>query len=85
MFRFGGGSGILLGMLPEELKPNHWYWIRREDGSLAPYRFHQISSRPKPGKLTGEFFVGSMIQTMPLNQVVAEAQMPETNNKTTDH
>ena len=57
-----------------ELKPTQWYWVRREDGSLAPYRFHKVKTRA--GVVCGEFFVGSMIQTFALSRVVGEAMMP---------
>ena len=59
----------------DSLKPQQWYWIRREDGSLAPYRFHQY--RHQRGRRMGEFFVGSMVQTFPLSYVVGRAEMPE--------
>ena len=45
-------------MLPEELKPNHWYWIRREDGSLAPYRFHRTGRNARD--LVAGFGAGSV-------------------------
>lgn len=60
----------------EQLIPRHWYWVRRKDGSLAPYVFHRQSTDPKTGRLVGEFFVGSFIVTFGLNQVVGEAHMP---------
>ena len=60
----------------EQLVPRHWYWVRRKDGSLAPYVFHRQSTDPKTGRLVGEFFVGSFIVTFGLNQVVGEAHMP---------
>ena len=58
-----------------DLKPNEWYWIRRDDGSLAPHLFHRTSS--KRGRLVGEFYVGSMLQSWPLSRVVGPAHMPE--------
>ena len=60
----------------EQLVPRRWYWVRRKDGSLAPYVFHRQSTDPKTGRLVGEFFVGSFIVTFGLNQVVGEAHMP---------
>ena len=57
------------------LKPNHWYWIRREDGSLAPYRFHRL--HPDQSLAAGEFFVGSFIRRFLLSTVVGEARMPD--------
>lgn len=68
-------------MSDEDLKPNHWYWIRREDGSLAPYRFHRRSNTAK--RAVGEFFVGSFIQRFPLSAVVGEAQMPDVGERGT--
>lgn len=61
--------------MSEELKPNHWYWIRREDGSLAPYRFHRQSDDRR--QAIGEFFVGSFVRRFPLSAVAGEAHMPE--------
>ena len=60
--------------MSDDLKPNLWYWIRREDGSLAAYRFHRRSVDRKPA--VGEFFVGSFIRRFPLSAVVGEARMP---------
>ncbi len=65
-------------MDPERMKPKHWYWVRRDNGSLAPYRFHQLS--PSETTRQGEFFVGSMLQTFSLSRVVGEAKMPEVNS-----
>jgi len=62
-----------------ELKPNHWYWLRRADGSLAPYRFYRVV--PRRDRALGEFFVGSFVRTFPLSQVVGEAQMPANVSK----
>jgi hypothetical protein len=59
-----------------QLKINQWYWIRREDGSLAPYRFHRIAN-DSSGRTLGQFFVGSFLRTFPLSYIVGEAQMPE--------
>jgi hypothetical protein len=61
--------------MSDELKPTQWYWVRREDGSIAPYRFHQ-RKRDSNGRLLGEFFVGSFIRTFPLSAVIGEAEMP---------
>lgn len=58
-----------------DLTPTRWYWIRRDDGTIAPYRFHQAKTDTK-GRRLGEFFVGSFIRTFPLSAVVGEAQMP---------
>ena len=58
-----------------ELKPTQWYWVRREDGSIAPYRFHQSTTDAK-GRRLGKFFVGSFIRTFPLSAVIGEAEMP---------
>ena len=50
-----------------------WYWIRRADGSLAPYRYHgEVAGRQGQG----HFYVGSMLQKFPLSQVVSEALDP---------
>ena len=69
-------------MSESTLQPNRWYWIRRADGSLAPYRFHQLGAKPVRGQRTAEFFVGSMIQNWPLSSVVGEAQMPTSASRT---
>ncbi|HRX77818.1 MAG TPA: hypothetical protein P5307_02090 [Pirellulaceae bacterium] len=61
--------------MSNDLKPTHWYWVRRDDGSIAPYRFHQAKTDAK-GRQLGEFFVGSFIRTFPLSAVVGEAEMP---------
>lgn len=59
----------------QSLKSKCWYWVRRSDGDLAPYRFHRVKQL---GKVRcGEFFVGSMLQTFPLSRIVGEAKMPE--------
>ena len=63
-------------MATDELIPRRWYWIRRDDGSLAPYVLHRTRRDPKTGRRVGDFFVGSFIQTFGLNQVVGEAHMP---------
>ena len=69
-------------MTADELTSKQWYWIRRNDGSLAPYRFHRLADeaehRPADGQSAAiaEFFVGSFLQHFRLSQVVAEAQMP---------
>jgi len=63
-------------MTAADLQPSHWYWIRRADGSLAPYRFHQLRPAKIGSQPTAEFFVGSKIQHWPLSCVVGEAHMP---------
>ncbi len=63
-------------MTEADLQPNRWYWIRRADGSLAPYRFHQLRPTKIGGQRTAEFFVGSMLQHWSLSCVVGEAHMP---------
>ena len=60
--------------MSDELKPNHWYWIRSQDGSLAPYRFHRRSDNGR--QAAGEFFVGSFLRRFRLSAVAGEAQMP---------
>lgn len=62
-------------MSPEQLQPRHWYWVRRADGSLAPYQFHRLGAVVE-NQPTGEFYVGSLLQVWPLGRVVAEARMP---------
>jgi hypothetical protein len=59
----------------DDLKPTHWYWVRHDDGSIAPYRFHQAKTDVS-GRRCGEFFVGSFLRTFPLSAVVGEAEMP---------
>ena len=56
-------------------KPTKWYWVRREDGSIAPYRFHRTKTDTR-GRQLGEFFVGSFIRTFPISAVIGEAAMP---------
>ena len=60
-------------MQANELVSGNWYWIRQDDGSLAPFRFHRI----KDDEALGLFYVGSMLTTWSLGRVVAEAEMPE--------
>ncbi|MFM8251698.1 MAG: hypothetical protein ACKOBW_08905 [Planctomycetota bacterium] len=62
----------------EQLIPRRWYWVRRSDGSLAPYVFHRLRYEEAPAVWVAEFFVGSFIQTFRLNQVVGECRMPKT-------
>ena len=62
------------------LKANHWYCIRRPDGSLAAYRFHRLGT-DRAGLPVGEFFVGSFIRAFRLSDVVGEAQMPESDGQ----
>ena len=61
----------------ESLTPKTWYWIRRGDGSLAPYVFHRVREDVATGGVVAEFFVGSFLQAFRLNQIVAEARMPQ--------
>ena len=63
-------------MQPEQLKPKHWYWVRRNGGTVVPYRFNKLREPETSGRLEGEFFVGSMICVFPLSAVVGEARMP---------
>jgi hypothetical protein len=65
---------------PQDLKPEGWYWVRRDDGSLAPYRFHRVRRDAKTRAWVAEMFVGSFIQTFPLSRIVAEAKMPGAAN-----
>ncbi len=53
-----------------------WYWIRRDDGSLAPYLFHQKKVDAQGNQL-GEFFMGSKLTTWSLGRVVGVAEMPQ--------
>lgn len=62
--------------MENSLIPARWYWVRRDDGSIAPYRFHQAKTDSR-GRRLGEFFVGSFIRTFPLSAVVGEAHMPK--------
>lgn len=62
-------------MQPKQLKPKQWYWVRRDDRTIVPYRFNKLRDSIA-GRLEGEFFVGSMICVFPLSSVVGEAQMP---------
>ena len=65
--------------MSNDLQPNHWYWIRNQDGGLAPYRFHRQTDDPK--QAVGEFFVGSFIRRFPLSAVVGEARMPSVSSE----
>lgn len=62
------------------LQTRQWYWIRRADGSLAPYIFHRVTFEETSGRQRAEFFVGSFIQTFELSQVVGAAEMPGAQN-----
>lgn len=62
----------------EQLIPRRWYWVRRSDGSLAPYVFHRLRHDLATDVWVAEFFVGSFIQTFRLNQIVGECRMPTT-------
>ena len=61
--------------MQKEMVPMQWYWIRRDDGSLAPYLFHQ-AKRDAWGNQVGEFFLGSKLTTWSLGRVVGLAEMP---------
>ena len=61
--------------MQKEMVPMQWYWIRRDDGSLAPYLFHQ-AKRDTWGNQVGEFFLGSKLTTWSLGRVVGVAEMP---------
>jgi hypothetical protein len=63
-------------MTTDQLRPRHWYFVRRDDGSLAPYQFHGVRHDPRRGQVVAQFFVGSLLQEWPLSRVVAAAQMP---------
>ena len=62
--------------MAENLVPMQWYWIRRDDGSLAPYLFHQKKIDTQGNQL-GEFFMGSKLTTWSLGRVVGVAEMPQ--------
>ena len=51
-------------MDPELLTPKTWYWIRRGDGSLAPYVLHRVREDVATGGVVAEFFVGSFLQLL---------------------
>ena len=61
-------------MRAKDLEPGHWYWLRQRNGDLAPFRFHQL--RHVGATAEGEFYVGSMLATFSLGNVVAKAEMP---------
>lgn len=71
-------------MEPEQLQQRHWYWIRRKDGSLAPYLFHQ-TRHDEEGKLVADFFVGSFLVPFGLNQIEGEAAMPKFSREEKKH
>ena len=61
-------------MEPDELKPNHWYWVRRGGGAIVPYRFHKL----RVGKrFAAEFFIGSFLCEIPISDIIAESLMPK--------
>ena len=62
--------------MADNLVPMQWYWIRRDDGSLAPYLFHQKKIDAQGNQL-GEFFMGSKLTTWSLGRVVGVAEMPQ--------
>ena len=61
-------------MNAEDLEAGSWYWLRNDNGSLAPFRFHR--AKKVGGRLVGEFYVGSMLTTWSLGRVVAKAESP---------
>lgn len=61
-------------MSHEQLESGSWYWLRHDDGSLAPFRFHR--EKTVDGVRMGEFYVGSMLTTWSLGRVVGRAEMP---------
>ena len=61
--------------MADNLVPMQWYWIRRDDGSLAPYLFYQKKIDAQ-GNQVGEFFMGSKLITWSLGRVVGVAEMP---------
>ena len=63
--------------MSSSLIPKSWYWIRRADGSLAPYVFHRLIADENSNRQRAEFFVGSFIQTFELSQIVGPAEMPK--------
>ena len=67
-------------MLPEELRPGSWYWIRTTQGTVQPYRFHRLRDAKPGGKHEGEFYVGSMLVRFSLGSVIGEAMPPTTDN-----
>jgi hypothetical protein len=68
--------------LISDLTPKTWYWIRRSDGSLAPYLFHRLCADERSGREQAEFFVGSFIQVFELSQIVGPAEMPSPSQAT---
>lgn len=62
----------------DDLKAGHWYWLRHDNGSLAPFRLHR--TKKVDGRLVGEFYVGSMLSTWSLGRVVAQAEMPRSES-----
>lgn len=70
-------------MSPQRLEPGRWYWLRHDNGTLAPFRFHRLKT--KNGRSLGEFYVGSMLVTWSLGRVVAEAEMPKAEPRLAEH
>ena len=71
-------------MDPLRLEPNHWYYLRKRDGTLVPYRLHRVLFSDHEGdesKSTAEveMYVGSMLARFPASAVVAPAEMPKSN------
>ena len=58
------------------LRPRQWYWVRRDDGSVAAYPLHRVCRDLRTGVMRAEFFVGSFVRSWPASRVVGEAQMP---------
>lgn len=61
----------------DTLKPKQWYWVRRDDGSMAAYPLYRVCMDLRTGIRHAEFFVGSFVRSWPASRVVGEAQMPE--------
>ena len=61
----------------ENLKQGQWYWVRRQDGTLVPYRFHKVNPQSSDQPATGQFFVGSFLQNFSLGRVVGQADLDD--------
>lgn len=63
-------------MEPDQLEPRGWYWVRRDNGTLAAYQFHGLR-REEDGRVLAEFFVGSMLYAWPLGRILGKAESPQ--------
>lgn len=56
-----------------KLEPKKWYWVRKSNGVIVPYRLNRLVQLPD-GTAAVEMFVGSMVQTFLASQIVGPAE-----------